>query len=399
MIGVGKPSSRGKLGDADLTKQTVLPRSERSGSFPLSLEIVQVIKPTGDYVKKNEPDISDSELKRIYRTMILTRQLDVRALQLQRQGRIFFYIGCLGQEAAHIGAAYALGDEDWIFPAYREMGAALLRGLPLQKLLDQFYANRNDLLKGRQLANLFGSKEIRFVSGSAPIATQIPHAVGVGIAAKIRGDPIVTLVYFGDGATSENDFHPGMNFAGVFKAPTVLFCQNNGWAISVPLERQTASETIAIKAKAYGFPGVRVDGNDVLAVYATTKEAVDRARAGEGPTLIEALTYRLGPHSSADDPKRYRDEKEVEEWKNRDGIVRFRKYLEKKGIWNEAQEEKLLSEVDAEISSVIEHAEKVGPPPIETLIEDVYAEIPWHIREQYDELLQYRGVTGAETGS
>ncbi len=352
----------------------------------MSLEIVQVIKPTGDYVEKNEPEIPASELKRIYRTMVLTRQLDIRALQLQRQGRINFYIGCLGQEAAHIGAAYGVRKEDWIFPAYREMGVALLRGLPLQKLVDQFYANVNDLLKGRQLANLFGSKEINFVVGSAPIATQIPHAVGAAIAAKIRGNPIVTLVFFGDGATSANDFHTGMNFAGVFKAPTIFFCQNNRWAISVPLERQTASQTIAIKAKAYGFPGVRVDGNDVLAVYAATSEAVERARAGGGPTLIEALTYRLGPHSSADDPKRYREEKQVEEWKQRDAVLRFRRYLEKKGLWDESQEQKLLAEVESEINAAIEHAEKVGPPALDTLITDVYAEVPASLQEQFAEL-------------
>jgi pyruvate dehydrogenase E1 component alpha subunit len=363
----------------------------------MSLEIVQIIKPTGDYVERNEPSLPKEELKRIYRTMVMTRQLDIRSLQLQRQGRINFYIGCLGQEAAHIGAAYALKKEDWIFPAYREMGVVLLRGLPMQKLVDQFYANANDLNKGRQLANLFGAKEINFVAGSAPISTQIPHAVGAAMAARILGDPIVTLAYFGDGATSENDFHAGMNFAGVFKAPTVFFCQNNHWAISVPLSRQTASQSIAIKAEAYGFPGVRVDGNDVLAVYATTRKAVERARAGEGPTLIEALTYRLGPHSSADDPKRYRDEQEVEEWRKRDGVARFRRYLEKKGIWDEAQEQKLLADVENEINTAIRNAERVGPPPLKSLITDVYAEVPSMLQEEFNELESSRREEHTET--
>ncbi len=197
-----------------------------------------------------EPEISKDELRRLYRLMILTRNLDTRGLQLQRQGRIGFYIGCLGQEAAQIGSTYALNPEDWIFPAYREIGAMLARGITLKQLLNQYFANAEDVQKGRQLTNLFGVKSANYVTGSAPIATQIPHAVGAGLAAKIRGDPVVTMAYFGDGATSENDFHAGMNFAGVFKTPTIFFCQNNHWAISVPVEKQTASETIASEATA-----------------------------------------------------------------------------------------------------------------------------------------------------
>lgn len=357
----------------------------------MGLEIQQVIKPSGEYVEKMEPELSESELKRLYRIMVLTRNLDIRSLALQRQGRIGFYIGCLGQEAAHIGSAYALKPEDWIFPAYREMGAALLRGFPLRKLVSQFFANADDIGKGRQLANLFGDRSINFVTGSAPIATQIPHAVGAALAAKIRGDPVVTLAYFGDGATSENDFNAGMNFAGVFKTPIIFFCQNNQWAISVPVTRQTAAESIAIKAKAYGFEGVRVDGNDVLAVYRTTKSAVEKARAGGGPTLIEALTYRMGPHSSSDDPKRYRDEREVEQWRQRDPIARFRLYLERKGIWTSEDGEKIQAEVEAEISAAIKYAEGIPRPAIETLFTDVYAEMPWHLREQLQELLEERG--------
>ena len=283
----------------------------------LSLELLQIIKPTGECVETMEPEISKDELRRLYRLMVLARNLDIRAFQLQRQGRIGFYIGCLGQEAAQIGSAYALEPKDWIFPTYREMGTMLQRGVPLQNLMNQYFANAEDLQKGRQLMNFYGSKAANFVTGSAPIATQLPHAVGAALAAKIRGDKIVTLTYFGEGATSANDFHTGMNFAGVYKTPTIFFCQNNQWAISVPVEKQTASESIAIKAQAYGFEGVRVDGNDILAVHRTTKEAADKARAGGGPTLIEAVTYRMGPHSSSDDPKRYRSDQEVEEWQKR----------------------------------------------------------------------------------
>ncbi len=352
----------------------------------MSLELLQVIKPTGEYVEEMEPEISKDELRRLYRIMVLARNLDIRGMQLQRSGRIGFFIGGIGQEAAHVGSAYALKPEDWVFPAYREIGSMLVRGITLKQLLNSYFANAEDVQKGRQLTNLFGVKSVNYVPGSAPIATQLPHAVGVALAAKLRGDPIVTMAYFGDGGTSENDFHAGMNFAGVFKTPTIFFCQNNHWAISVPIEKQTASETIAIKATAYGFEGVRVDGNDILAVYRTTKEAVDKARKGGGPTLIEAVTYRMGPHSSSDDPRRYRTEEELAEWQKRDPLVRFRKYLEKKGIWSEADEKKAHDDANSELDEAIAYAEKLPKPALETLFTDVYAEMPWHLEEQLREL-------------
>lgn len=356
----------------------------------MTVELLQVLKPSGECVEKMEPDISKDELRRLYRTMVLARNLDIRGLQLQRAGRIGFFIGGMGQEAAHIGSAYALNSEDWVFPAYREIGSMLLRGVTLKQLLNSYFANADDLQRGRQLTNLLGVKSLNYVSGSAPIATQIPHAVGAALAAKLKGDPIVTLTYFGDGATSENDFHTGMNFAGVFKTPTVFFCQNNHWAISLPVERQTASETIAVKAKAYGFEGVRVDGNVILAVYRTTKEAVDKARGGGGPTLIEAVTYRLGPHSSSDDPKRYRTEQELAEWQKRDPLIRFRKYLEKKGIWTQVDEGKVQEDTNRELDEAINYAEKLPKPALETLFTDVYAEMPWHLEEQLRELREQK---------
>lgn len=356
------------------------------GRVALSLELLQVIKPTGEYVEKMEPEISHDELRKLYRLMVLVRNLDTRSLQLQRQGRIGFYIGCLGQEAAQIGSAYALKPEDWVFPAYREIGTMLQRGITLQQLMNQYFANAEDVQKGRQLMNLYGIKSANYVTGSAAIATQLPHAVGAALAAKLRGDKIVTLVYFGEGATSENDFHTGMNFAGVYKTPTIFFCQNNHWAISIPVEKQTASETIAVKAQAYGFGGARVDGNDILAVYRMTKEAVDKARAGGGPTLIEAVTYRMGPHSSSDDPKRYRSDQELDEWQKRDPLIRFRKYLEKKRIWSETDEKKAQEDANHQIDEAIAYAEKVPRPAIETLFTDVYSELPWHLQEQLHEL-------------
>ena len=358
----------------------------------MTAELMQVIKPTGDYVEEMEPEIEKDELRKLYRLMVLVRNLDIRGLQLQRQGRIGFFIGSLGQEACQIGSAYALQPGDWVFPAYREIGVALLRGVTLRQLMNQYFANSEDLEKGRQLTNLYGAKSVNFVSGSAPIATQLPHAVGAALAAKIRGDPIVTLVYFGEGATSENDFHTGMNFAGVFRTPTIFFCQNNHWAISVPVERQTGAETIAVKAKAYGFEGVRVDGNDILAVYRTVKEAVERARKGEGPTLIEAVTYRLGPHSSSDDPTRYRTKEELEAWQRRDPIIRFRRYLEKKVLWSESDEKGAQEDTNREIDEAIAYAEKVSRPALETLFTDVYADMPWHLEEQLRELQREKNM-------
>src|SRR2546421_8952339 len=237
------------------------------------------------------------------------------------------------------------------------------------------------------MPNHFGSASIHYVTTSSPVGTQITQAVGAAWAAKIRKEDSVSLTYFGDGATSEGDFHAGMNFAGVFKASTIFFCKNNQWAISVPVAKQTAAKTIAEKARAYGMDGVRVDGNDLLAVYAVTKAAVDKARGGGGPTLIEALTYRMGPHSSSDDPTRYRSKDEVEAWARRDPIERMRKYLELKGLWSKESEEKLRAELEDMLQATIKEVERSPPPPIETLFTDVYAEMTPQLKEQMDAFL------------
>jgi len=305
-------------------------------------------------------------------------------LSLQRQGRIGFWVPSSGEEAAQVGSGMALEKRDWVFPAYREPGAALWRGFPLETLIAQAFGNAKDPQQGRQMPNHYGSRDIHYVTASSPVGTQIPQAVGVAWAAKIRKDGIVSLTYFGDGATSEGDFHSGMNFAGVFKTPTIFFCKNNQWAISVPLSRQTAAKTLAQKAVAYGMDGLRVDGNDLLAVYAATKAAVDKARAGGGPTLIEAFTYRMGPHSSSDDPTRYRSKEEVEFWSQRDPIERFRKYLELKGIWSKAYDDQLRAEIEDLLQSTIKEVERHPPPPIETLFSDVYAEMTPQLKEQME---------------
>ena len=329
--------------------------------------------------------IPEQDLPVLYRTMVRTRRVDERMVALQRQGRIGFYIGSVGEEAAIVGSAYALRRSDWIVPSYRELGAAFLRGFSLKQLCCQLLGNSGDPAKGRQMPNHFSAVEQNFVSISSPVGTQIPQATGIAWASKIRGHDNVVLVYFGDGATSEGDFHVGLNFAGVYRLPLVFFCRNNQWAISVPSKKQTASESIAIKAKAYGFEGIRVDGNDLLAVHEVTHRAVEKARSGNGPTLIEAVTYRQGAHSTSDDPRGYRAEAEVDEWKSRDPIGRFRQYLEKNGLWDEEQESALQEELQKEIQATIKESEALPPPALETLFADVYAERPWHLKEQYQE--------------
>jgi len=334
-----------------------------------------------------EPKLSPDLLLTGYRNLVLVRTLDSRMLSLQRQGRIGFYVPSTGEEACQVGSAMALEKRDWVFPAYREPGAAIWRGFPIETLIAQAYGNAADPQRGRQMPNHFGASDIHHVTTSSPVGTQITQAVGAAWAAKIRHEDVVSLAYFGDGATSEGDFHAGMNFAGVFKAATIFFCKNNQWAISVPVAKQTAAKTIAEKARAYGMDGVRVDGNDLLAVYAVTKAAVDKARGGGGPTLIEALTYRMGPHSSSDDPTRYRPKDEVEAWGRRDPIDRMRKYLELKGLWSKDREDALRAELDDLVQNTIKEVERQPPPAIETLFSDVYEEMSPQIREQMEAYL------------
>ncbi|MFQ5737633.1 MAG: thiamine pyrophosphate-dependent dehydrogenase E1 component subunit alpha [Acidobacteriota bacterium] len=353
----------------------------------MSEGIVRILRADGSLEKGcSVPAVSLEEQVQLYGTMLLNRRIDERMIKLQRQGRLGFYIGSIGEEAAVVGSAFVLRKSDWIIPCYRELGAALWRGFPLYDLFCQLFSNAEDGVKGRQMPNHYAASDLRFGSISSPVGTQIPQAVGLAWAAKISGSEDVVLVYFGEGATSEGDFHVGANFGSVFEAPVVLFCRNNQWAISVPISRQTASESIAIKAQAYGMKGVRVDGNDVLGVISVAREAVDRARAGGGPTLVEAETYRLSAHSTSDDPRVYRDPSDVEVWKGRDPLRRFKAYLIKQGHWSEEREKELEEEIRDEIQDNLQKAEAIGPPPVETMFEDVFDKIPWHLREQLGEL-------------
>lgn len=361
-------------------------------------DVVKVLSDDGVPNPSVDPGMPDELAVRLYRHMVLTRVLDERLVTLQRQGRIGFHIGSMGEEATIVGSAAALRDQDWLMPCYREFGALLWRGMPLQRYVDNMYGNANDPVKGRQMPDHYTGRPYRFGSVSSPIGTQITQAVGFAWGAKLRGEDLVVLVYFGDGATSSGEFHNGMNFAGVFKTPTVFLCRNNGWAISVPVSRQTGSRTIAQKAFAYGIHPVRVDGNDLLAVWKVTREAIARASRGEGPTLIEAITYRLSGHSTSDDPKAYRKEQEMLEERKKDPIPRFRAYLERKGLWDGERERELLAEVDARIKECVEKAERTPPPELRTMFEDVYHDMPWHLREQYEQCMRTPRATGHETG-
>ena len=331
------------------------------------------------------PEIAPAKLKKMYETMLLIRLLDERMMILQRQGRIGFYGACTGQEATPIATAAALEGRDWIFPALREGSAMLFRGFSLETYICQVYGNAGDVTKGRQMPSHQASRSVNQVSWGSCIGSQIPQAVGAAWAAKLRKDDVVTVGFMGDGATSEGDFHNALNFAGVYETPCILICQNNHWSISIPTHRQTRARTIAEKAIAYGLPYARVDGNDILASYAAVKEAADRARAGEGATFLELVTYRIGAHSSSDDPRVYRDESEVDEWKKRDPLARFKAFMLHAGHWSEEDEAATRTRLDSEILAAVKQAEARPGPAKESLIKDVYAQVPRRLQEQYDE--------------
>ena len=332
------------------------------------------------------PKLAAETLKKAFRTMLLVRTLDAKLTNLQRQGRIGFYGACTGQEAAPIGTAMALKGEDWVFPALREGSTALYRGYKLSHYVAQCIGNAHDVQKGRQMPCHYADRSVNQVTWSSVIATQLLHAAGAAYAMKLKGADTVAVGFMGDGATSEQDFHAALNFAAVTKAPCVFVCQNNQFAISVQHDHQTATKTYAEKAAAYGMPGVRVDGNDVLAVYDAVREAVERARNGAGPTLIEALTYRLMPHSTSDDPSRYRDEKVYQEWLKRDPVELFRRFLLSRRVITDAWEKKLQAELDAEVDVAIKEAEAASLPAPETMMYDVYESVPDLLKDQAREL-------------
>ncbi len=343
---------------------------------PLDGRMFQVIDKDGALVG-DDPDLPDDLLKDMYRWMLLTRMADEKAVKLQRQGRMGTYAPSKGQEAAQVGSALAMEEDDWLFPAFRELGAYMIRGFSLEYDLMYFMGDP----RGNQIPETALSMPIY-----VPVGTQIPQAVGFAHAMRYHDVPDVVLAYIGDGGTSAGDFHEGMNMAGVLKAPVVVVVNNNQWAISVPRSKQTASPTIAQKAVAYGLPGVQVDGNDVLAMYLATKEAIDRARAGDGATLIEAVTYRLMMHTTADDPTRYRTAEEQAEWEGKDPLKRYRAYLETKGIWTTEWQQELEADAKASIDDAIAKAESLSELSPEVLFEHMFEEMPDNLLEQLEYL-------------
>jgi pyruvate dehydrogenase E1 component alpha subunit len=344
----------------------------------LKQEMVGILAPDGSCNEALRPDLDDQQVRQMYRQMLLLRLYDRKAVSLQRQGRFGTYAQMEGQEASLVASTYPLQPQDWMVTSYRETGAMWLHGVPL-KLLSLYW-----------MGNEFGSQMpegVRVLPMSIPVGTHPLHAVGLAYAGKYRQDGSLAVTYFGDGATSEGDVHEAMNMAGVYKLPCIFFCQNNQYAISVPRQAQTASPTIAQKALAYGFPGILLDGNDIFAVYAVMREAVARARSGQGPSLIEASTYRMGAHTTADDPTKYRDDAEVQSWRARDPLLRVQKYLQQRGQWSETWEHQLLEESTVEVEQAMAEAAAVPPPPPQAMFRYMYAQMTPQLIEQEAMLL------------
>ena len=319
--------------------------------------------------------LSDEDAIQMYRYMLAARMYDERAVVLQRAGKAPFHVSGAGQECAQVAAAFALRPgTDLFFPYYRDYGFVLAVGMTLRELMLQLMAKAADPNSGgRQMVGHFGCKRLGIFTGSSPVATQVPHAVGAAYAARLRGEESVAFVTFGEGSSNQGDFHEGCNFAGVHKLPVIFMCENNGYAISVP-ERMQVGGRVVDRAAGYGFPGVRVDGNDPLAVYEAVKEARSRALAGEGPTLIEAMVYRLNPHSTADNDMLYRTKEEVEAHRAKDGLPKYRAYLIEQGLWDEAQDQALRAELAEELRDAVELAERSPYPEPEDALRHVYAE-------------------------
>jgi pyruvate dehydrogenase E1 component alpha subunit len=358
-----------------------------------TLGLFSVLREDGSADPARDPFLPKERLLAMFREMLRIRRIDERMLGKQRQGKVGFYGTITGQEATPIATAFALEAGDWVFPALRESSIMLCRGFSLTTWLAQVYGNAADVQKGRQMPSHQAGRAVNQVGWSSCIGPQVPQAVGAAMAEKRRlkkhgGPAHVMVAFLGDGATSQPDFHAAMTFAAIDAPPVVIICQNNHWSISVPTEKQSASQTLAVKAHAYGIAGARVDGNDVLATHRVIQEAVARARAGGGPTFVEALTYRMGPHSSSDDPTRYRSNEEVEAWGKKDPLARFERYLRRSEILTDAYLATLETELHEEFEKAIAEVESFGPPSRESLFEDTFGgELPPHLKEQQRELL------------
>jgi pyruvate dehydrogenase E1 component alpha subunit len=340
-------------------------------------ERLEILDKDGRIDPELDPGLPPERLLEFMGAMLRARLFDDKALKLQRQGRMGTWASLEGQEAAQIGVAMALTPDDWVIPSFREHGVLLTHGVPGADIYRYW--------RGDERASV-PPEGLNVLPPSVPVGSQLLHGVGVGLALKLQGKRAAAVAFAGDGGTSQGDFHEALNFGGVFGTPTVFFIQNNHWAISLPFKKQTAAASIAQKAHAYGIPGVQVDGNDVLAVYTASGAALERARAGEGPTLIEAHTYRFGNHTTSDEATRYRSPEELAWWRERDPILRLRRHLEGRGLWDAAREEALVAELKTEIETMVEAAEAAPPAAPTEMVEWTYAELPWHLREQRTEI-------------
>jgi len=358
-------------------------------------DILRILDETGAKVG-TVPRLKREVLLKMYGAMVRTRAFDDRCMKLQRTGKIGFSVPNKGVEATSVGAAAAIdAARDWVAPHYRDFAIMFYHGISTEGMFDNMFGNCDDGAVGRQMPVHFSFREpLRYLSISSPLGTQVPQAVGVAMAMRRRGEDGVVLTTFGDGSTSTLGFHSGMNFAGVYGSPVVFLCQNNQWAISCPSDKQTASEDYAIKGEAYGIPGVKVDGNDALAVYRAVSQAVKRARAGEGPTLIEAVTFRMGGHSTSDDPSRYVDKALFEAWEKRDPLIRFRAYLLAEGHLDEDGAAKIEQDAADEMMAAAKAAEAKRMPSLDTIFTDVFADLPPHLQRQQDACIEHYSSRG-----
>ena len=353
----------------------------------VDIPMLQILSAEGELIEKAvEPDLSKEEALKIFNTMHYIRVLDERMVGAQRQGRISFYLASTGEEAASVASAAALSDDDMIMSQYREQGALAYRGYTTEQFMNQMFSNKDDPNKGRQMPIHYGDKPLNFMTISSPLGTQIPQASGYAYGQKMSGKDVVTICYFGEGAASEGDFHAGLNMAAVLNCPVIFFCRNNGYAISTPAEEQFAGDGIASRGLGYGIKTIRVDGNDVLAIYAATKEARRIAIEEKCPVLIEAMTYRLAAHSTSDDPTGYRAREEEDKWRAKDPIARMAKWLESKGWFDEAENQKRVDKARQDVLAAMKSCEKTDVCAIEDIVEDVYDTAPWHLKEQLSEL-------------
>ncbi|PID83061.1 MAG: pyruvate dehydrogenase (acetyl-transferring) E1 component subunit alpha [Clostridiales bacterium] len=348
---------------------------------PYKGKMLEILDQDGNIInKKLVPKITDEKLVSILKTMIKTRVTDEKLLKLQRQGRIFTFPPNLGQEGATVGSIAAIEKTDWLVTAYRELGAWMYHGFPLSNVMTYWTGNENGLKI---------PENVKMTPFAVPLASQLQHAVGIAFASKYKGLDEVTISYVGDGATSEGDFHEAMNFAAVNNTPNIFIIQNNQWAISTPLRLQSKAPNLAVKSIGYGMRGIKVDGNDPLAVYAATKEAVDLAREGKGPSIIECMTYRMGPHTTSDDPTKYRSNEEVEIWKAKDPISRFQKYLVDLGLWSDEERAKFDEEFEKEFKAEFAIVEKNEKLSLEEVIDYTYSKRTPDLERQYQEKMKY----------